>query len=514
MKVSNLMGRTLREQPHLIRREASLLARAGFLHELQGTPILLPMGVRVYQSISARVIPQDNAIMCSGVGEAEYGVEQLAALLQRSIQSYRDLPLRGHLMGCQFRIPGIRNAWTRLKEDVLLAAASQQALSSLLDEEMDQADAVLDAFGLEMELVWGGEGIRLGVHITSDGWLRYFHCSRCGTNETHGMARFTRELPGRVFDGEVSLVETPGCKTIQELAACLNIPESTTLKAVFLTADEEDHILAILQGNYEVSMEKLCTYLGCATLRPSSEEEIRAAGSVPGYASPAGLQVRKGAEQNGIRVIGDTSLVEETGYAAGANVPDRHLVGVRYPRDFQITETADIALAKDGCRCAQCGDALITRSAQPMACFQVLPLGVPYSGSSGGEQQAAAGVLTWYPLEIMLSVCEQNHDADGISWPPSISPYDVHLIGINQQEVASDLYNQLSAAGIRVLHDDRSLSPGAKFKDADLIGCPVRLTVSPRSLQQGGIEVSFRREGFLQMVSLAELVPFLCAQLK
>ena len=512
MKVSNLMGRTLREQPHLTRREASLLVRAGFLHEMQGSPILLPLGVRVYQSITARVVPQDNAIICSGVGGADCGNKQVSALLQRSIQSYRDLPLRGRLIGGQFGIAAIRNAWTRFCEHVLLAAESQQALMDLLDQEMNQAAIMLDEFGLGTKVVWGGEGVSLRVSATSDGWMPYFHCARCGTNETCAMARFKRELPARDFDSEVSIVETPECKTIRDLAVFLKIPESATLKAVFLTANEDEHILVILQGNYEVSMEKLCMHLGCAALRPSSEEEIRAAGAVPGYASPTGLHVRKGAEKHGLRVIADTSLAEDAGYAAGANVPGRHLVGVRYPRDFQVTEIADIALAEDGCRCALCEESLTMCAALPLACFQVLPLEIPFSESAGSARPSAAGILTWYPLEIMLSVSEQNHDADGIFWPSSISPYDVHLIGINQPQEASDLYNQLSAAGIRVLHDDRSLSPGAKFKDADLIGCPVRLTVSQRSLQKGGVEAASRQEGFLQIVPIVEIVPFLQAR--
>ena len=210
-------------------------------------------------------------------------------------------------------------------------------------------------------------------------------------------------------------------------------------------------------------------------------------------------------EAGEILVVADELVTRERNLVAGANKPDKHLVNVNYGRDWEADVVGDIALAKEGYRCAQCGTPMDLRRGIEMG--QVFKLGTRYSEMMGAtfldrEGRPQPVVMGSYGIgteRLLAAVVEANHDEAGIIWPRSLAPYDVHMVAIQPdkpdvREVAERLYEELPGAGIRVLYDDRDETPGVKFNDADLLGMPLRVTVSPRNLDKGVIELKGRTE--------------------
>ncbi len=248
--------------------------------------------------------------------------------------------------------------------------------------------------------------------------------------------------------------------------------------------------------------------------RLATDEEILAVGAVPGYASPRGL--------TGGRVIADDSVRLGGNFVAGANREGYHLLNVNYPRDFQAEVVTDIALARAGDACPTCSAALI--EARGVEIGHLFKLGARYSEALGATYLDATGqacpiVMGSYGIgagRLMAVVIEQHHDEHGIVWPVEIAPYQVHLINLGHDaseettQIAQTLYADLSAQGFEVLYDDRDERAGVKFNDADLIGLPVRVTVSSRSLTQGGVEVKRRDASERAIILLDNLVSEIC----
>jgi len=292
-------------------------------------------------------------------------------------------------------------------------------------------------------------------------------------------------------------VHTPGVKTIEALASFVNLPTSKTLKAVFYSADGEV-VFVVIRGDLEVNDVKLNNALGgIAELRLATPDEVKAKGLVAGSASPVGLE--------GIRIIADDSINLGSNFVVGANREDYHLLNSNHPRDFKADIIADIALAQAGYACPVCGEPLETRRGIEIG--HVFKLGTRYSelmdaSFADSEDVQRPIIMGCYGIgvgRLFGAAIEQNHDDKGMIIPAPIAPYDVSLVGLNIEnpevsEAAEALYDQLEQAGIEVLFDDRSESPGVKFNDADLLGLPVRLVVSPRNLKQNVIEVKARSE--------------------
>ncbi len=269
-----------------------------------------------------------------------------------------------------------------------------------------------------------------------------------------------------------------------------------------------------IRGDMDVNESKLKKAIGAVELEYMAEEEAAKAGFVAGSASAVGLGAASkepGAEQ--IKVVADDLVPRERNLVAGANKADVHLLNVNYGRDWEADIVADIALAKEGYLCANCGTAMDLRRGIEMG--QVFKLGTRYSEMMGahfldreGKQQPA--VMGSYGIgteRLLAAVIEANHDEAGIVWPRSLAPYDVHIVAIQPEkadvrEAAERLYEELSAAGIAALYDDRDETPGVKFNDADLLGMPLRVTVSPRNLEKASLEVKGRTEGEARLVPL------------
>ena len=307
--------------------------------------------------------------------------------------------------------------------------------------------------------------------------------------------------------GELTLVDTPGVTTIAQLAEFMGVPESQTLKAVFYAADGRV-VLVTLRGDLAVNEVKLKNLLEVRDLRMATPEESRAAGLTPGSTSPVGL--------TGVRRIGDPSIGQGNNFVAGANEPDKHYRNVNYPRDFTVDRIADVALAQAGHGCPNCGAAL--EEIRGIEVGHVFKLGTFFTRTIGAEYTDEEGqlnpiVMGCYGIgvtRVLAAAIEQNHDGAGIVYPAPIAPFQVHLLALNAADpqvvaAAEGAYAALTEAGYEVLYDDREESAGVKFNDADLLGLPVRVVVSPRNLKQGVVEVKRRRDTEASQVAPSEV---------
>jgi len=303
-------------------------------------------------------------------------------------------------------------------------------------------------------------------------------------------------------------VATPGAATIEEVAGFLKIPHSHTLKAVFYIADGE-LIFVTIRGDLEVNEVKLRNVLHCIELRMATEAEVTQAGIVAGAASPIGIK--------GIKIIADDSITSGANFVAGANKPETHLKNANYPRDFKADLIADIARARAGDKCPRCeGTLSATHGIEvghifKLGTFLSEKLGAFFIDPKGVSQPVVMGCYGIGLGRLLAAAIEQNHDDKGIIWPLPIAPYHIYLCPLHPENpqvtaTAEKLYTELETEGLEVLFDDRDESPGVKFNDADLMGIPIRVTISPRTLEKDSIEIKKRSEKEVQLVPLEEIV--------
>jgi len=386
-------------------------------------------------------------------------------------------------------------------------------LNVAYDAMVEAYQKIFDRCGLDTMLVEadsgaiGGKDSREFMAITESGEDEIIYCTGC---DYAGNVEKAVSAKDKIENGEplpLEEVATPGMGTIDEVAGFLNIPHSHTLKAVFYVADGE-MVFVVIRGDLDVNEIKLNNILKAAELRMATEPEVIEAGIVAGAASPVGLK--------GFKVIADDSVNSGTNFVAGGNKPDTHVKNVNYPRDFPADIVGDIATARAGDSCPGCGaEFAVTRGIEMGHIFK---LGTIYSEKfdatyidEKGESRPV--IMGCYGLGLgraMAAVIEGNHDDKGIIWPLSIAPYHVHICPLYREGTdvsleAEKLYEELSAAGLEVLIDDREESPGVKFNDADLLGIPFRVTISPRTLEKNGVELKKRSEKESEIVPLTDI---------
>lgn len=446
--------------------------------------------------------------------------EVVSVLAGRHIQSYRDLPFTLYQIQTKFRDEvRPRGGLIRLREFIMMDAYSFDADWEGLDRSYQAAyEAYLRIFkraGIPIIAVEadsgaiGGKDSQEFMYLTDVGEDTVLRCDRCGYAANAEKADFRRPPPLVGAPLPMEKVATPGASTIAELARFLGIETRATCKAVFYLADGRP-VLAAIRGDLEVNEVKLKNTLKARELVPMDDAAVRQAGLVAGYASAIG-------KPEGILVVADESAVEAVNLVAGANEPGYHLLNTNYGRDWEADIVADIALARAGDGCPRCEGVLQTRRGIEMG--HVFKLGTVYAETmdvhfldESGERRPVVMGCYGIGLERMIAACvEANHDKDGIVWPPDVAPFAVHIVALNTErpevnEALGRVETVLEANGLEPLVDDRDESAGIKFKDADLLGMPVRITVSPRSLQQGGVEVRRRRTGESQLVSIEEVV--------
>jgi prolyl-tRNA synthetase len=285
------------------------------------------------------------------------------------------------------------------------------------------------------------------------------------------------------------------------------VPRHRTLKAVFYLADGE-LVFVTIRGDLEVNEVKLRNVLKCLELRLANDEEVREAGLVAGSASALGLE--------GIKIIADDSMTLGQNFVVGGNKADTHVLNVNYPRDFDVAVITDIAMARAGDRCPRCRRELL--STRGIEVGHVFKLGTVFSERQGaffldGDGNRKPMVMGCYGIglgRLLAAAIEQNHDEKGIVWPVPIAPYQVYFCLLDTADVevvsaAETLYAELEEKGFEVLYDDRSESPGVKFNDADLLGMPVRLVMSRRTLKAGNAELKLRKQKEAELVGLEEV---------
>jgi prolyl-tRNA synthetase len=433
--------------------------------------------------------------------------EVVTELAARHVQSYRDLPLMVYQIQTKFRDePRPRAGLVRLREFVMKDLYSfdvDEAGVEISYQKMLHAyETIYKRCGLKAVIVEADSGAIGGKFShefmlpTESGEDTVISCPKCGYTANAEKAVFNKGATKSDPPIAIEEVATPGMKTIEELEAFLKISARQTLKAVFYMADNK-FVFVVIRGDLQVNEIKLKNTLHCQELRLATDAEVKEQGIVAGSASPVGLK--------GIMVIADDSVNSGTNFVAGGNKPDLHIKNVNYPRDFQADIVADIGLAEAGSRCGKCNSKF--GAVRGIEVGHIFVLGTVYSAKLGANFIDAAGVshpivMGCYGLglsRLLAAAIEQHHDDKGIIWPMPIAPYQVYLCplyreGTKVAETAEKLNAELEAAGLEVLFDDRLESPGIKFNDADLYGIPLRITISPRTLEKNSVEVKWRAE--------------------
>jgi prolyl-tRNA synthetase len=444
--------------------------------------------------------------------------EVVSVVVSRTIQSYRDLPVTLYQIQTKFRDEARpRGGLVRLREFTMKDAYSFDPDWETLDRSYDLhfgayqrifARAGVPVIPVEADSgAIGGKDSQEFIFLTEAGEDTILLCDTCGYAANAEKADFRRPPPVAAEPAPMDKVETPGQKTIADVAAFIGVDPRQTLKAVFFRADGAPVFVAI-RGDLEVNEIKLQNLLKATDLEPMDDAAVKKAGLVAGSASPVGLE--------GIRVIADESTTDAVNLVAGANEPDHHFINVNYGRDWKADDVADIALARGNDACDRC-DGGVLEEQRGIEMGHVFKLGTLYSEALGVEYLDENGdrrpvIMGCYGIGVermLAAVIEANHDKDGIIWPDGVAPFDVHIVVINpdREEVAAalaSLQEALGGSGLEILVDDRDDSPGSKFKDADLLGIPTRVTVSPRALEKGGVELVDRRTKAMEIVSVDE----------
>lgn len=577
MRLSQAFGKTLREAPadaEMVSHQ--LLVRANYVRPVgAGIYTFMPLGYRVIRKIWRILAEEMDAIggqemwmpnlhpaalwqatgrwhtvdvlmKVAAGGNREYALsatheEVVVDLALREIESYRDLPRMVYHISKKFRDePRARGGLLRLREFVMKDAytldTSEAALDAYYPSMLQAYHTIFARVGTPARAIhadvgaMGGKSSHEFVVPHESGEDTFITCTECDYAANVEAAAFVRQGNAPAALANLTKVATPNCATIADVAAYVGVPTSQTLKAVFYwwtpegawvqgDAGNGRFLFGLVRGDLEINEVKLRNALGGGLLRPATPEEIVAVGGAPGYASPAGLQVAPNLSADGVYVLADESITAGGNFVVGANEAGYHYSGANYPRDFAVSQIADIAQADTGHACPQCGKPLAAQRAIEVGhCFK---LGTRYSKAVDATYLDESGVpqpifMGSYGIgldRLMAVIVEKHHDNDGIIWPESVAPYQVHLLHVGKGDqvlhAAESLYVSLQQAGFEVLYDDREASAGVKFKDADLMGIPWRVTVSSRNLDQGGVEVKQRRAAERHIVALPDLLHFL-----
>jgi prolyl-tRNA synthetase len=561
--MSSLFSRTLHEAPADAEIPGhKLLVRAGFIRQIAaGVFAYLPLAKRTLNKIENIMRDEINAIggqemtmpvvnpaeIWKQTGRwfeigAELGrfkdrndrdmalamthEETVAELVRKEIQTYRQMPALIYHIQTKWRDdPRPRAGLIRVREFTMKDSYS-------LDRDFEGLDlqyrrhyqayfnifnrCALPSISVKSDVgMMGGKMAHEFMYLTPIGEDTLLLCDKCGYSANRQVAKFQKPAADAEDLMEKEKVETPGAHTIEELAEFLKILKSKTAKAVFLTATyaEDDRpdqlIMAIVRGDMELSETKLLNAIKAKEMRPATDDEIIASGAVPGYASPMGLK--------NLLVVVDDIIPTSPNLVAGANEENYHFRNVNYERDYKADIVSDLAAAQQDDACPECGAPL--RSVRGVEIGNIFKLGTRYSESmnckfldaDGKEKFVIMGSYGIGSGRLLACIAEEYNDDGGLTWPITVAPFQVHMVvlaGKDEDETvigkANDLYKALTDDGIDVLFDDRAESPGVKFNDADLMGMPIRITVSQRSLKNDSVEMKLRTEKDLNLIPYAE----------
>ena len=554
MRVSKLYAPTLREVPaeaEVVSHQ--LMLRAGFMRKAAGgIYTYLPLAWRVLKKIERIVREEMDAkgsqeLLMPIVQPAEiwqesgrwdvYGAEMfrlqdrhnrcfclgpthedmVTTLIRGDVRSYRQLPLSVYQIQNKYRDERRpRFGLMRGREFIMKDAYSFDRDEAGLDKSyQDMYDAYTNIFtrcGLNFRPVEadsgaiGGSGSHEFMVIADSGEAEIVFCTSCDYAANVEKAElFPLEAQEEAMLTKEEVV-TPDCKTIADVCAYLKLPVDHSVKAVAYNS-EKGLILCFVRGDHEVNEIKVINTCGVIDLEMATEEQLAAAGTVGGYMGPVGIDNKK------VIVVVDATVMKMHNVCCGANKEGYHFINVNPGRDFTPTYVADIRLIQEGDPCPHCGGEV--SKARGIEVGQVFKLFTKYSSAlkatyldeNGKEQPMVMGCYGVGVSRTMAAAIEQNYDDNGIIWPIEIAPYHVLVVAVNTKDEASaakaeEIYMQLKKVGLETVIDDRNERPGVKFKDADLIGYPLRVVVGPKTLTEGKLEVKIRKTGEIRYLPL------------
>lgn len=554
MRVSKLYAPTLREVPaeaEVVSHQ--LMLRAGFMRKAAGgIYTYLPLAWRVLKKIERIVREEMDAkgsqeLLMPIVQPAEiwqesgrwdvYGAEMfrlqdrhnrcfclgptheemVTTLIRGDVRSYRQLPLSVYQIQNKYRDERRpRFGLMRGREFIMKDAYSFDRDEAGLDRSyQDMYDAYTNIFtrcGLNFRPVEadsgaiGGSGSHEFMVIADSGEAEIVFCTSCDYAANVEKAElFPLEAEEEAMLTKEEVV-TPDCKTIADVCAYLKLPVDHSVKAVAYNS-EKGLILCFVRGDHEVNEIKVINTCGVIDLEMATEEQLAAAGTVGGYMGPVGIDNKK------VIVVVDATVMKMHNVCCGANKEGFHFINVNPDRDFTPTYVADIRLIQEGDPCPHCGGEV--SKARGIEVGQVFKLFTKYSSAlkatyideNGKEQPMVMGCYGVGVSRTMAAAIEQNYDDNGIIWPIEIAPYHVLVVPVNTKDEASaakaeEIYMQLKKVGLETVIDDRNERPGVKFKDADLIGYPLRVVVGPKTLTEGKLEVKIRKTGEIRYLPL------------
>jgi prolyl-tRNA synthetase len=567
MRMSQLIGRRIKEKP----KDAELishvyLVRGGFVKQVSaGIFTLMPLAKRITTKIERIIRNEMDAIggqeclmpvvlpkdlwMESGryqsVGkelvrfkdrnskDLILGMtheEAVVHFVRTEVTSYRQFPVMTYQIQTKFRDePRCRGGLIRVREFTMKDAyswhTSQECLESYYAvvhkayEDIFRKAGLSNCISVESDTgMMGGAKAHEFMAVCDAGEDTLVICSHCGYKANKEVAQAVLqhfpEAPQPLKD-----VHTPGCETIEAVAKAVGVPAHKTAKALFVRGGEgQPLVFAFIRGDLEVNEAKLRRAARISAIEMAGELEIRDLGAEPGFASPLDVDLSK------VKLVVDNSILQSNNLVCGANRIDYHRTGFNFERDIAAHSknfvVADIASVREGDGCPQCQKALTLKRGVEVG--NIFQLGSKYTESMGHryldeQSKEQTPIMGCYGIgvgRLMASVIENKNDAYGPIWPITIAPYEVHLNALNYStpevcEAAESLYKKLALCGFEVLFDDSDAKAGSQFADADLIGIPFRVIVSPKTLEKGSAELKRRGQKDSELVALANLAEVL-----
>lgn len=559
MRASNLYAPTLRNTPaeaEIVSHQ--LMYRAGMIRKVAGGMYtFLPLGWRVIRKIEQIIREEMDAAGGQEVmmpilqpGElwqesgrwAAYGAEMMRIkdrhgrdfclgptheemitdLVRDELHSYKQLPVMLYQIQDKFRDErrprfGLMRSREFIMKDLYSFDKDPDGMMVSYQKMYDAYSKIYTRMGLTFRAVEADSGAIGGGHsheftvLADAGESNIAYCTQCEYAASDEKAELKPEATADEAAQPLEKVATPGTNTIESLCNFLHIPADKTIKAVAYETDQDELVLVFIRGDHDVNETKVLNHVeGALELRMADEDVIRAAGGCPGFMGPIGIQ-------KGTHVFVDASVMNVHNGVTGANEKDVHYKNVNPQRDFDTDAIVvdDFRMVKEGDPCPHCGAPM--KMTRGIEAGQVFALGTKYSAAMGAtflneqgkEQPLWMGCYGIGVGRTMAAAIEQSNDKDGIVWPRAIAPFEVVVAVVNakkddQLAYGEAVYKECQAAGLDTLLDDRKERAGVKFKDCDLIGYPLRVTIGPKAVEEGTIEIKVRKTGEVITCSRAE----------
>ncbi len=539
MKLKNSFFYTLREN---VKDEDSvssnMLVRAGFIKKSSaGMYIMMPLGLKVMNKIEEIIRDEMEKADCqellmpallpeevyvssgrrAGFGASMFSLkdrkgqnyvlgptheELFAQAAKMKIRSYKDMPFSLYQMQTKYRDePRPRYGLIRTREFIMKDAYTfdkdEAGLDVAYQKQFNAYKNIMDRLHLDYRIVKADTGVMGGLlseefqAVTPLGEDILVLCENCDFASNIEVAQCVPTQPTDVEEKELQMVETPNCKSIEDVCNFLNEKQENSIKALLMNINDE-LVVFFIRGDRELNENKVCKLLGCNEVNFADDSLIATSNAVPGFTGPVGLNAK---------IVVDQEIMNMRNFTAGANKDGYHYINVN-PKDFKADVVGDISNIKEGDTCPCCGGKI--HFAHGIEVGNTFKLGTKYSKAMGLQyldsnnklQDVWMGSYGIGPARAMAALCEQNIDDNGINWPKDIAPFQVAIVVISmkdekQVEIANKLYEELRSKGIDVMLDDRDERPGVKFKDMELIGIPYRITVG-KGIQDGNVEFKER----------------------